>query len=249
MLEEIDNPIVSFVVTCHNKARYIEPCLNSIVAQNYRPLEVVVCENGSKDGSKAIVEKFEKYPFFKCVYHPEKMGLAKAFNTALKKVSGDWVIKLDGDDVDKPNHVQLLIKEARKNPNADMLFGDLEEIDSKGNVIAQISGYGGLENIFHRCSIAHATALIKKDIYDELGGYDEKVKFSDDWELMIRIVKAGKKCLYVGETGHQWRRAYDSKSLTSIFKVNSEERKRDHSYIFRKHGLDGPCECGCGAMP
>jgi glycosyltransferase involved in cell wall biosynthesis len=248
-MELFNRPLVSFIVPCYNNAKYIKDCLDSIVAQTYRPLEVVVCENGSTDGSGIIISEFEKIPWFKCQRHGEKLGTARAFNFALKEVTGEWVAKLDGDDIDKPDHIDRLMNGLDKSPDADMLYGDLEEINAAGKVIVQVSGCRGQDHIFNLCSIAHATTLIKKSVLNELGGCDEAVEFSEDWELMIRIVKAGKKCVYVGKTGHQWRRVYDGKSMSIKFGINSEMRRRNHSYIFRKHGLQGPCGCGCGVMP
>jgi glycosyltransferase involved in cell wall biosynthesis len=230
-------------------AKYIRDCLDSIVAQTYRPLEAVVCENGSTDGSDVIVSEFSKIPWFKCLFYKEKLGLAKAFNLALKEVTGEWVAKLDGDDIDKPEHIGILMSVLVMHPEADMLYGDLEEINSEGKVTVRVSGYGGQDHIFNLCSIAHGTALIRRSVLDELGGYDEAMGFSEDWELMARIVKAGKRCIYAGPTGHQWRKVYDGRSMTGKFGINSEIRRKNHSYLFRKHGLKGPCQCGCGVMP
>jgi hypothetical protein len=89
--------------------------------------------------------------------------------------------------------------------------------------------------------------VVKKTVYDELGGYDEGLVSSVDWEFIVRLLKAGKEAVYAGVSGYRWRR--HGTSMTARFNLSSETRKKSHSYIRVKHGLVGPCKCGCGALP
>ena len=239
------NPLVTMLVASHNKGRWLASCLWSIFNQSYRPIETVVCDNGSTDQSEALIRVFESAPGFKCLFHPEALGVSRAINACLEKATGEYVGMLGADDEARPDFVEGLMRVAFSEPDADMIFGDLEEIDEAGKVTGYGSAAGGFGTIFDRCSIGHASSVVKKSVYNELGGYDENLKSSVDWEFIVRLLKAGKRAVYSGTSGYRWRR--HAATMTRMFGLSSETRKNSHSYIRRKHGLSGKCSCGCGA--
>lgn len=244
----MSKPLVSYLVQSYNKGRWVLDCLWSIFSQSYRPIEVIVCDNGSQDQSVEIIKRFEGIPWFHAMYYPEPLGIGKAFNLTLAEAKGEYIAMLGADDVVKPNHLELIMNVALANPNADVLFGDLEEIDAYGAFIRKVNVSKGLDSIYDFCSIGHATGVTKKATFDEIGGYDEMLKMSVDWEFILRALKAGKKFLYTGEGGYQWRRFSGSEQVTVKNGGKSEVRVQSHTYVRTKYGLKGLCKCGCEAM-
>jgi len=246
--DAMNKPLVSCIVVSHNKGRWLPDCLRSLINQTYRPMEIVVCDNGSTDNSPEIIRSFDGAMQFKSIFKDEALGVAKAFNLCLSFASGEYIVMLGADDVAKPNHVELLMGAANKHPEADLIYGDIEVIDGNGAYVKKSSAADGLKHIWNRCSIGHATGATKRTLFEEIGGYDESLKMSIDWEFILRAIKAGKNLFYCGETGYRWRRIKGSDQITMKYGLRSKERIEAHSYIRRKHSLVGSCQCGCGAM-
>jgi glycosyltransferase involved in cell wall biosynthesis len=233
----------------NNKGRWLLESLWSLFNQGYRPMEIVICDNGSMDNSIDIIKLFEGPENYKTIFKDEPIGVAKAFNLCLSISSGEYIMMLSADDLLKPDHVTLLMEAVNRYPDADIIYGDLEVIDGNGSLVTRTSVADGYKHIKEKCSISHAAGVTKKAVYDEIGGYDESLKMSIDWDFILRAIKAGKKLQYCGETGYQWRRIPGSDQITMKYGFQSQERRESHSRIRRKHGLEGPCQCGCGATP
>lgn len=101
---------VSIVIPVYNAAKYLEPCLESVLNQSYRNVEIVVVDDGSSDNSRLICEKFEKKDSRVRYYFQDNQGVSVARNQGIKKASGDYVLFVDADDGLDPNAVELCIK-------------------------------------------------------------------------------------------------------------------------------------------
>jgi glycosyltransferase involved in cell wall biosynthesis len=247
--DAVKKPLVTCVMASYNKGQWLLESLWSLFNQTYHPVEVVVCDNGSTDDSRSILESFEGPDNYKLIYKDEAIGVARAFNLCLSVSSGEYVVMLAADDLLKPDHISLLMDAVAKYPEADVIYGDLEVIDKSGTLKAKCSAANGYESIRDKCSIGHTASITRKATYDEIGGYDELLKMSIDWDFLLRAIRDGKKFQYCGETGYQWRRILDSDQITMKYGMGSQERRESHSLIRRRYGLSGACQCGCGAVP
>lgn len=234
---------MSILIGNYNKDRWLTEAIWSALSQIYQRIEIIICDDGSTDHSREIISVFDGSPNFKSILRSKCSGCpAVSYNAALAEAKGEYISILGSDDRMLPNHIRSLVKLAIKNPNADYIFGDLQEIDASGQVFVSLSK-GKSELIYSLCQIGIGSVLFKKTVFDELGNFDEKVGCSEDWEYTIRVFKARKKVLYSGLCGAQWRKYGSNRSLT----VNQGEvRKKAHSYIRTKHKLGGICGCGCG---
>lgn len=242
------NPLVSILIPNFNKGPYLAECIWSALSQTYRPCEIVVYENGSTDQSLFQLQAFSNMPNVKILTSPSPVGVAAAVNHCLSNATGEYIILLGSDDRITPDHVMLLMTKTKEHPDADIIYGDLEEIDKDGKVTRYISAIDGMKTIYDHCSIGHAMSIVKKAVYNEIGGYDEILEMSVDWEFILRALKIGKQFQYAGKTGYQWRRLKDGDSLSIRYGGNSETRKWCHFYIRTKYQLEGPCGCGCGVQ-
>lgn len=103
------NPLVSVVVPVYNVEPYVAECLDSVLAQTYRNIEVIVVDDGSTDGSPAICDQFaEKDHRFKVV-HKANGGLSSARNAGLTESRGEWIAFVDSDDYVSPVFVEALL--------------------------------------------------------------------------------------------------------------------------------------------
>jgi len=118
----MNSPLVSVIVPVYNVAPYLEQCLDSIVNQTYRNLEIILVDDGSTDESGAICDRYAEQDSRIKVVHKENGGQSSARNVALDMMTGEWVLFVDSDDWIELNTLELLFKQ--KDERADLVeFG------------------------------------------------------------------------------------------------------------------------------
>ncbi len=118
----MNSPLVSVIVPVYNVAPYLEQCLDSIVNQTYRNLEIILVDDGSTDESGAICDRYAEQDSRIKVVHKENGGQSSARNVALDMMMGEWVLFVDSDDWIELNTLELLLEQ--KDERADLVeFG------------------------------------------------------------------------------------------------------------------------------
>ncbi len=119
----MERPLVSIVVPIYKVEKYLERCLDSIIAQDYRPLEVILVNDGSPDGCGDIIRRYEAgHPIFRSLWQ-ENQGLAAARNNGIALATGKYVALVDSDDYVEPDFISSMadLAEARQ---ADIVMGN-----------------------------------------------------------------------------------------------------------------------------
>ena len=114
-MHKTENPTISVIVPVYNVERYLPVCLESIVQQHLSDYEVIMVDDGSTDGSRAICDEFaEHYPEFR-VIHKENGGVAAARNRGIEEAKGEYILFLDSDDFLVPDAIKPLLELAKEN--------------------------------------------------------------------------------------------------------------------------------------
>ena len=129
----------SIIIPVYNVEKYIAKCLQSILEQSYVDYEIIIVNDGSKDGSGAICDDFAERFENITVIHIPNGGVSNARNIALEKASGDFVWFIDSDDYIEPNALECLAKETWQYENLDLLVFDAVVADEAGNKIGEIT--------------------------------------------------------------------------------------------------------------
>lgn len=132
-------PKISIVIPSYNKVKFIDQTLNSIIAQKYPNLEVIIQDGGSNDGTVKIIKKYaDKYPkIIRCESKKDR-GQLDAINRGLKKATGDILTYINADDVYQYGVFSEVAKLSARNPDALWFAGKGKVIDSDGREIAKI---------------------------------------------------------------------------------------------------------------
>ena len=120
-------PLISVIVPVYNVKKYVEKCLDSILRQKYKNLDIVVVDDGSDDGSSEICDNLEKKDKRVRVFHKKNGGLSDARNFGLRKAKGDIVAFVDSDDFVNENFVGAMLESMEKN-NADVVVCGYNDI-------------------------------------------------------------------------------------------------------------------------
>lgn len=190
-------PKVSVTLTTFNGATrgYLGFAIESVLHQTFKGLELLIIDDGSSDNTKKYCEKYLVDDRVKYIYQDNK-GLAGARNTGIEKSQGEYICFLDDDDVWKEDKLQKQLEFFEKNPDAGMVFTNLELIDEVGNGVGyqRHSANGDIykELFFENIIDAPSSCMIKKGVFEEVGNFKEWMKSAEDYELWLRIAKEHK---------------------------------------------------------
>lgn len=117
----MSEPLVSIVVPIYKVEKYLERCLDSIIAQNYRPIELILVNDGSPDRCGEIIKRYEaKWPFIKSIWQ-ENQGLSAARNAGIARATGKYLSMIDSDDYVEPDFISSLVRIAEEG-NAEVVI-------------------------------------------------------------------------------------------------------------------------------
>lgn len=223
--------LVSIIIPCYNAAEWIKEAIDSCLAQTYKPIEIIVVDDGSTDNSVNIVSLYGDS------VHIERgvnLGGSVARNRGFAISKGDYVIFLDADDFIAPRMVETLIKELWGTTNTVaacrwwyFILKDTVWVPVEGRLLEPNKEdplYCWLEGYFIPC---HAL-LWPREIIENIGGWDETLTANQDGDLMFRALLNGAKLITVNEGGAYYRKygaSYKSVS-TSTSQRSIESRFR-----------------------
>ncbi|MBL7849905.1 MAG: glycosyltransferase [Cyclobacteriaceae bacterium] len=188
-------PLVSVICLSYNHARFVVEALDSVLTQSYQPVELLVVDDASTDGSAAVIREWLiRHPHGKFFPLAVNGGNCKAFNTAFRQASGKYVIDLSADDVLLPSRIERGVRLLESRPEVGVQFSDAELIDEKGRRLGYHSDrfphhtipQGMIfRDLLSRYFINSPTMMIRKSVLDELGGYDETLAY-EDFDFWVR---------------------------------------------------------------
>lgn len=188
------NPLVSVLVPAYNVEHFLPQCLDSIVNQTYKPLQVVVIDDGSKDCTLAIAQGYaQKHPYIE-VYHQDNAGVATARNTLLSRIKGEYALFVDADDWIEPLTIEFLVEKA-VSCKADVVkcnsvVNDTEvKIDYTQKLLTQEEAVRLF--LFHNeLNGSLCNKLVKTSLFHSLK-FDTRISYGEDalfcWQVFQRI--------------------------------------------------------------
>ncbi len=194
----MEKPLVTVVVGCYNHSRYIVECLNSIKAQTYNNIELLIGDDASPDNSVEVIDQWlqeNNYPA-KTVYHDKNTGVVKMLNECMEHVHGKHVKFIAADDFLHPDCISRSVTELEKyGDEYGMIFTDIFTVDENSNRITDFADYNALglvdREVFRREQkkinrIAAISTLVRTDVMRETGPYSEDF-FLEDYYKWLQI--------------------------------------------------------------
>ena len=186
----MDNSIlnVSVIIPTYNRKNLLKRALNSVSSQTYVPHEIIVVDDGSSDGTKDWVS--ERFPYVRYIYQ-DNSGVSSARNAGIKEAKGSWIAFLDSDDEWMPDKLEK--QERAINDSKEAWLCHTNEVWVRNSVrvnqMKKHQKYGGyvFENCLDICRISPSSVLIKKEVFEMVGLFDESLKVCEDYDLWLRI--------------------------------------------------------------
>jgi glycosyltransferase involved in cell wall biosynthesis len=226
------NPLVSIIVPSFQQARFLRTAIDSILAQEHEPLEILVLDGGSTDGSKEILENYGNRIWFRS--GPDR-GQCHAINEGFERSRGEFVAWLNSDDFYYPGAIEHAMEVLQKNPDCGLVYGEGNLVAEDDSVLWRFPetvpfDLWRLAN--HSDYILQPTVFFRREALFQCGLLDENLNWGLDWELWIRI---GKRFpfVYTNQLLAASRIYSDTKTATGGFKRMLEIKK-----ILKNHGVN-----------
>lgn len=183
---------ISIIIPSYQQAQFLPDCLESILNQTRKPLEVIVIDDGSTDGSLEIARK---YPV-KVISQVNK-GLASARNTGIMNAKGVFILPLDADDMLQPNAIEVF-EQKIKESDADIIAPSFKTFGVQNHEV--ILGQGLTLRHFRDANYIGYFSAFRRSKLLEIGGYSPRMTWGyEDYHMTIDLLKRGAKLLVLSE--------------------------------------------------
>jgi len=210
-MDENKNPLVSIIVITYNSAKYVLETLESAKTQTYQNIELIISDDCSTDNTVEICRKWmaenkQRFVRTELITAEINTGIAPNCNRGVNAANGEWVKLIAGDDMLTENSIEQFIVHTQKWSDAKFLFGKCSEIiDGKTreerftvpNELAQ--GLSLAQHIFmlkHGMWMSGPSSFMNVRVIKDLGAYDERIPFSEDWPLYMKATHEGNKLYF-----------------------------------------------------
>ena len=192
-----DVPTISVVMSVYNAGAFLRPAMDSILGQGVRDVEYVIVDDGSTDESPRVLRDYaERDSRIRLTVRGNK-GLTVTLNEALEQARGEFIARMDCDDVGVPGRFQKQLAFLRAHPDVVCAGGHFELIDEKSRLLTRLRPPSDDETIQQlllrgHTAICHPAAMMRRDALTRVGGYDPFFKTTQDLDLWLRLGEVGK---------------------------------------------------------
>jgi glycosyltransferase involved in cell wall biosynthesis len=203
-------PLVSVVIPAYQVTQYIAETVASVLAQSFRDFEIIVVNDCCPD-TEALNRALAPFlPHITYIRHETNRGVSAARNTGIRAACGEWIAFLDGDDLWEPSYLSVQMEALRKNPQACLVYGNARIVGSiyDGSLSQTHSPSVGpvtVASLLQETVSVASQNITRKSALIAAGLFDEALRRCEDFDLWIRIVKAGGIVIYHSEVIAKYR--------------------------------------------
>lgn len=185
--------LVSIIMPVYNAEAHLKEAVESILNQDYRNIEFIIIDDGSTDNSSNIIDEYAKRDARIVVIRRENRGIAASLNEGVDRASGDYVARMDSDDIALKHRISTEVKFLEKNGEIDFC-GSNVYINSFDNIRKYpLSGEDISKFLYFGNAFAHPTIMWKRGVVSSQGQLYDGTFAAEDYELWTRLIGIGKK--------------------------------------------------------
>lgn len=189
--QQLHNPKVSVIMSVYNGEKYVKNAIESILNQTFEDFEFIIINDGSTDKTKEILEGFKDMRLF--IMHQENSGLTLSLNNAIELSRGEYIARMDADDISLPQRFELQVKFLDENKDIAVVGSHYYIIDDQDRIIdtRYVICEPELiqEALLTSCQFGHGTVMIRKNVLNEVGYYNPEAIHVEDYELWLRMAE------------------------------------------------------------
>ena len=188
------DPLVSVITPTLNRAAYLTEAVRSVFAQTYSAWELIVVDDGSTDDTLATLSALA-HPKLRVIAHEQCHNPARLRNAGLRAARGTYVAFLDSDDLWSPEKLSVQLTDLLAHPPARWSYTQVRLIDAHGaelppEMFEPWRPYDGAifeALLLHEAKVACPSVLVERRLLEEVNGFDESMRFCEDYELWLRL--------------------------------------------------------------
>ena len=223
-----DNVLISVIIPIYKVEKYLKKCVESIVKQTYKNLEIILVDDGSPDSSGEICDELALIDSRITVVHKKNEGVSNARNTGIDISKGEYIYFIDGDDYAELNAIEVLLKYALEK-NADIVVADTNIVNEKGNVL---NDSNVTEIKYQEFSAKEAAEfymlqdwgpwnkLYKRKVHEDVKFPSHKIH--EDEAIMLQLISKSESIIHVHDKLYNYvkREGSTTTSLYSVKKID-----------------------------
>lgn len=221
--------LVSVVIPCHNDGRYIEETIRSVENQTYEEIEIVIIDDASTDEqTRKVLDKLSSK--HRVIRFKENHGPSKGRNEAIIQSKGEIILCLDADDIIEPKYIEKGIEIFRSRPSVGVVYCRARYFDNRQGPWALPKYSVGrmlIENVIF------ISAMFRKDLWAKVGGFDEKMKWREDWDFWLSVIEQKVEVEMIDEVLFNYR--IKAQSRDQSFMKNPRDVEMQTYAIRMKH--------------
>jgi glycosyltransferase involved in cell wall biosynthesis len=223
--------LVSVVMSVYNSDQWLRAAIESILSQSYDNWEFIIVDDGSNAATKKILSGYSGNAKIKIISNEKRLGLTKNLNMAISLCKGEFIARMDADDICLPLRFEKQVNFLQNNPDVPVVCSFIDFIDENSNPVGiwkddrEANSWDKIKRRLPRQScLAHPAVMVRKTIFEKYS-YNERQSHSQDWDMWLQLAADGKIIEKINEPLLLYRVHQQSTTATSLKK----------SAFFKKH--------------
>lgn len=209
-------PLVSVVIPCYNHEQFVQYSIQSVIDQDYENIELIVIDDGSKDGSVEKIQEMvdmceQRFARFEFRYRAN-IGLSATLNEALEWCEGEFYSPIASDDIMVPIKTRTQVEYLQRNSECVGVYGEIElinSVNSKVKKTGNLHKYYFSEIFLHNHNLPTPTQMLRLNRVIQTGGYKKNILL-EDWYINLKLTQSGKSLDYIPFCLAKYRRHKDN---------------------------------------
>lgn len=233
-------PKISIIMSCFNSALYLRSAVDSMLNQSFSDFEFIIVNDGSTDETLKILNEYTDNRI--CIVNQENQGLASSLNKAIALAKGEYLVRMDSDDISHPNRLEKQVKFMESNPSIGVMGTAVNYINEEGNILGRsfpTLKSNSIKKKILECQgnvINHPSVIIRKNIITLLGSYNSYMSFNQDYQLWSKLLRNGVYIVNINDVLLNYRISINSIGSEIVFSKASKE------ILHKILGYDNPSE-------
>lgn len=224
--------LISVIIPCYNTASLVSETLDSVLAQTYSNIEVVLVNDGSSDNLEEVLAPYlEDHKNFK-YFSQQNKGLSGARNSGIRLADGEYLLCLDADDLIAPTYIEQCVAVLDSCSDVKLVYSRAKLFGAE-NSDWEFPSYS-LKTLLTG-NLIYASAIMRKADFDKYGPYDENLGFYEDWSLWINMLKDGGDVVLLDKQLFFYRKHQDKTSLSDQRNARKEIDIRNKLLLYEKY--------------
>jgi len=228
-------------MSVYNGERYLREAINSILNQTFRDFEFLIINDGSTDGTAEILKSYDDHRI-KIINNKENLGLTMSLNKGLRLARGEYIARMDADDISELKRLKKQVEFLDMHSSIGVAGINSYLIDERGNILTKMERPTSHEKIMSKIlgenQMVHGSLMLRKNLLETCGYYNEGLTFAQDYELLLRLSTVT-GLANLSEYLHQWRK--NTSAGISVTKRQEQIVARDRirrDFLKKNYGLN-----------